>query len=300
LLIVPILIGTIDGPWTTRLRLLAAAGVSGAAAASVALWYNFARFGSPFTFGYDRLGHFSKIALDSRSPKILVSLLVGPGFGLLMLSPVLVVAIYGTHWLWARDRRYAVGMLVALLACYLFFSCWHDSYTGGVAWGTRYQCHILPLFAVPLTLGLEHLGKAPSTRRLAVGVIAFSVCIQGLSVFATHHLESAQATCDGMADAPLRNSVVHGQLERRVENVARWATGAPPPPLRDPTCGPMVATMWDRYIPNFWGPVIAHRLAHGGRWLLLFWSILLSASLLATGIGIRREINADDQHLVAQ
>jgi len=51
-----------------------------------------------------------------------------------------------------------------------------------------------------------------------------------------------------------------------------------------------MATMWDRYIPNFWGPVYAHRLARSDKWILLFWSMLLGASLLAIGVGLRREL----------
>jgi hypothetical protein len=65
----------------------------------------------------------------------------------------------------------------------------------------------------------------------------------------------------------------------------------PPPPVRDfEGCSTMatMATMWDRYIPNFWGPVYAHRLARSDKWILLFWSMLFGASLLAIGVGLRR------------
>ncbi|HLK37226.1 MAG TPA: hypothetical protein VKU41_10780, partial [Polyangiaceae bacterium] len=250
------------------------------------------RFGSILTFGYDRLGHFSLVSLDARSPGVFVSLLVGPGFGLFVLSPVLALAIYGARQLYVRDRWYAVGTLVGLLSCYVFFSCWHDSYTGGVVWGTRYQCHLLPLFVVPLTLGLQSLAARPSARRVAIGVVALSVAVQALSVFATHHLEYGQATCEGMADAPLRNSFVHGQLERRATNLVRWLRGEPPPPLPDPdgACAQTVHIVWDRYVPNFWGPVFARRLQRGRGALLGIWCSLLFAALWLVVMGVRREL----------
>jgi hypothetical protein len=266
-------------------------GLATAAVASIVLWYNFARFGNAFTDGHDRMGHLSYFAFDGRSPKVLVSLLFGPGAGLLVLSPVLAIAICGMHQLWKRDRPYVVGMLVALLSCYSFFSAWHESYAPG--WGTRYQVHILPLLAIPVALGLQRLAVTARGRALAVVVFALSVGIQSLSVFATYHIEHFQAWCDGMGDERferLLNSPVHGQLERRVQNLVRWAAGAPPPPLSDFECRSTTATMWDRYIPNFWGPVYAHRLARGDKWILLFWSMLLGASLLAIGVGLRREL----------
>ena len=112
---------------------------------------------------------------------------------------------------------------------------------------------------------------------------------KALSVFAAHHIEPFQAACDGAGEEQLLNSPVHGQLGRRVQNVTRWAAGAGPPPLRDPDCLPVMTKMWDRYIPNFWGPVYAHRLARGGNWILLLWFTILGTSLLAIGIGVRRD-----------
>jgi hypothetical protein len=249
------------------------------------------------------MGHLSQFAFDGRSPKVLVSLLFGPGAGLLVLSPVLAIAICGMHQLWKRDRPYVVGMLVALLSCYSFFSAWHEFYAPG--WGTRYQIHILPLLAIPVALGLQRLAVTARGRALAVVVFALSVGIQSLSVFATQHIEHFQAECEAIAfygkqelglmsegrwDERLLNSPVHGQLERRVQNLVRWAAGAPPPPLPDLECRSTMATMWDRYIPNFWGPVYAHRLARSDKWILLFWSMLFGASLLAIGVGLRREL----------
>jgi len=200
-------------------------GVATAAVASIVLWYNFARFGNAFSVGHDRMGHLSYFAFDGRSPKVLVSLLFGPGAGLLVLSPVLAIAICGMHQLWKRDRPYVVGMLVALLSCYSFFSAWHDTYTGGWSWGTRYQVHILPLLAIPVALGLQRLAVTARGRALAVVVFALSVGIQSLSVFATYHIENFQAACDGTGEEGLRRH--HHSAKPQPYDLAR-AASAPP------------------------------------------------------------------------
>lgn len=291
LLIVPALLWSAARETRTRARLFAAAAVPLCLSLLIILWYNFARFGSPFTVGYDRLGHFSKMALDARSPRIFLSLLIGPGFGLLVLSPILLLSIWGFGPLWKRDRFYFVGMTAAVLSCYVFFSAWHDSYNGGVAWGTRYQCHLLPLLALPLTLGLRRLAGLPRWRIVVAAVVGVSLGIQLLSVVAPPHLEYAETGCrNGSSDDALENSPTKGLLALRIQNFARWVTHAGPPPCDDPRGDPVIAATWDRYVPNFWGPVIARRISRGGGPLLALWSGLGILGIVLLAYGTRRAL----------
>jgi len=288
LLCVPaVLLGGAPRSWPERLRLLAASGVAVLAVMSISLLYNDARFGEPFTVGYDRLGHFSKLSLDARSPVIFFSLLFGPGVGLLVLSPALLLAFPGVKALWREDRWYAVGLLAAAASCLLFFSSWHDSYTGGGAWGTRYQCHILSLLALPVTLGARRLWEGRG-RTLVLAVAAASILLQGASVFATYHLEVYQAACEGRSDAPFRLGLRDGQLGRRLENLGRWAADLPPRTPRG--CEAPIALMEQRYVPNFWGPVFAERLGGRGAPVLAIWLALLASSLALLAAGWRRAL----------
>jgi hypothetical protein len=287
LLCVPALILPAGRDGRERMRLLAAAGASALAVASLALLYNDARFGDPFTLGYDRLGHFTRIAIDGRSPAILLSLLFGPGVGLFVLSPALLFTAAGVPALWKEDRWYAVGFLMAVASCLLFFSGWHDSYTGGGAWGTRYQCHLLSLFAIPVTLGARRLWERRGARPLVLAIVAVSLLVQGISVFATHHLEVYQAACEGRSDAPFRLGLRDGQLGRRLENLGRWALDLPPRAAGGESCQAAITLMWRRYVPNFWGPVFAHRLGHRGWPVLAVWLAILGASLALLAMGSR-------------
>ncbi|MEO8276020.1 MAG: hypothetical protein ABI639_07355 [Thermoanaerobaculia bacterium] len=288
LLVVPPLLISLRTTWSIRLRLLAVAALGVAAVNSISLLHNVARFGSAFTIGYERMGHFSKLAIDLRWPQTLLSLLFGPGGGLLVLSPVLLLSFAGWRRLWQSDRAYAIGLLASLVSCYSFFSGWHDSHTGGSTWGTRYEAHLLGLFAIPVTIGLKRLAESSRGSKLAIVILSISVGIQGLSVFATHHLEPFQTSCDGAGEARLLNSPLEGQLALRVKNVARWALGKGPPSVGNPGCLPTMATIWDRYVPNFWGPVYAHRLGASGNWVMVAWSLIGLTALAALATGLRK------------
>jgi hypothetical protein len=275
-----------DGP--ARARLFLPAGAVVVASLLVMLGYNFARFGSPFAIGYDRLGHVSKIAFDARSPKVLATLVLGPGIGLLVLSPLLLLCFWGLAQLWRKDRAYFLGLIASVLSCYLFFSCWHDSYSGGVAWGTRYQCHLLPLYAVPLILGIQQLVQTLNGRRLVVVVATVSLAIQLASVVVTHHMEYVESACQNGSEEALASDLAKGQLARRMRNIIRWVTKAGPPQCDSREEQRMVDLCWDRYVPNFWGPVIAHRLSRRAGLLLLFmWSGLTLAAVVLLGRGTR-------------
>ena len=288
LLIIPVLFWSAAKDGAARARLFLPAGGVVIASLLVMLGYNFARFGSPFAIGYDRLGHVSKIAFDARSPRVLATLVFGPGIGLLVLSPLLLLTFWGLAPLWRRDRAYFVGLIASVVSCYLFFSCWHDSYSGGVAWGTRYQCHLLPLYAVPLTLGIQRLVATLNGRRLVVLVSAVSVAIQLMSVAVTHHMEYFESACQGETEETLATDAAKGQFARRVQNVFRWVRRAGPPHCDSPEEQGTIDLTWDRYVPNFWGPVIAHRLSRRAALLLLFvWSGLVVAAVALLGRGTR-------------
>jgi len=53
----------------------------------------------------------------------------------------------------------------------------------------------------------------------------------------------------------------------------------------------MMDVVWDRYVPNFWGPVIAHRLSRRPALLLLFiWSGLALDAVALLGRGARNAL----------
>jgi hypothetical protein len=84
-------------------------------------WFNWVRWGSPVEFArYPGPGRFSTAALEG-----LYGLLLSPGKGLFVLSPVLLVPAVCLRALWRRGRA-EVLLLLAISAVYLAVYCrWH-------------------------------------------------------------------------------------------------------------------------------------------------------------------------------
>jgi hypothetical protein len=111
------------------------------------LWWNWARFGTPFETGYGgELQNF-----DTPLLKGLYGQLFSPGKSLFLYNPVLLLAIAGWPFLWrSRLRRETalVGLAVSVIYI-LIYSMWHDWQGGGV-WGPRFLVPILPLLLLPV------------------------------------------------------------------------------------------------------------------------------------------------------
>lgn len=134
--------------------------LGGAPFAVILALYNRAAFGGFFELssGHERLGEFQELAgsglfgVGLPSPLILLRLLVDPSKGLLVFSPVLLLAPLG--WKAARaalgTRAFATLLLVpaSLILLYSGYPNWH----GGWTVGPRYLTAAIPFLALPLSL----------------------------------------------------------------------------------------------------------------------------------------------------
>lgn len=120
--------------------------------------YNSAAFGGPFQLssGFERAGEFRELAgsgffgIGLPSPAILLRLLLDPSKGLLIFSPILLLAPAG--WKQSRaamgDRAFFTLLAVPLsiLLLYAGYPNWH----GGWTVGPRYLVAALPFLCFPL------------------------------------------------------------------------------------------------------------------------------------------------------
>lgn len=118
-------------------------------------------------------------------------LTISPNRGILIYSPIVLLAVYGAVRAWRSSSRsdaillarYASIAALAILLTYSKFIAWW----GGHGYGPRYLTDAMPFVGILLPLGLWPLvaGASPSriARAAAITVFAYSVFIQALGAF---------------------------------------------------------------------------------------------------------------------
>jgi hypothetical protein len=145
-----------------------------APAALFVLLYQWIYFGAPWRHGFSgSLGRFSEPWGVGHA-----GLLVSPAKGLLVFTPVVVVAAAGMVRAFRRGERWLVGTLAAGSAAHwLLMGRWSE-WHGGESWGPRMMTDALPLLFLFLPDGFDVL---PS---VAPALAALSVAVQALGAFA--------------------------------------------------------------------------------------------------------------------
>jgi hypothetical protein len=117
--------------------------------------FNAVAFGSPLEQGYGSGRVRSQLSLD---PDLILrgagGLLVSPGKGLLVYSPVLLFAVYGAIVGW---RRPLYRWSAVATAAYVVVSANHTQWHGGESFGARRLVDVLPLLALLLVPALERI-----------------------------------------------------------------------------------------------------------------------------------------------
>ena len=156
-------------PLRSRILKLAAFGAPVAIAVGIDLAYDVLRFGQPLGGPYsgDQLG-FSTPLL-----KGVFGLLLSPGVGLFVYTPVLLMSILAfprflKHW------KVEGALILALFAVRMAFFARYWSWDGGSTWGPRFLVPLIPLMLVSLAF-------LPRDRRIEIATIvlaAVGVAIQ--------------------------------------------------------------------------------------------------------------------------
>lgn len=136
--------------------------------AGAVAWYNAAFFGAPWHFGPAAMGGRFFQAL----PGSLAGLLVSPGRGLLVFTPIALLALWG---LVTQGRRsLARGLLSATAVHFAFMACWNE-WHGGESFGPRLLTDLLPALFFFLPEGLARLPKAGAL----LGLLSLGIQILG-------------------------------------------------------------------------------------------------------------------------
>jgi hypothetical protein len=157
------------------------------------LSYNWLIFKSPFTFPEQ---FFSESPTRSHT---LLSLagrfywndailhagynLVSPYRGILVLSPVLLLGIYGLYQMLRTGRIAKDALLFASLFIiyFLTYSSW-DMWDAGGSYGQRFLIPAIPLLVIPISVALEQ-NRGKMLRGICFVLFSASVVMQGLGAF---------------------------------------------------------------------------------------------------------------------
>ncbi|MEM7127962.1 MAG: hypothetical protein AAF702_16630 [Chloroflexota bacterium] len=159
----------------------------------------------------------------------LVGLLLSPGKGLLLVSPPVILGLWGICVLWRRypqDTLALGGLIVTFIVIYSTRRGWH----GGACWGPRYLLPVLPLMMPFVAATLSHQssersGRFNRLRRFSIilttFVVGFLIQVGAVSIFPPNYYQlKADAGVVGPKDfqggslymAPLYFSLVHSPV----------------------------------------------------------------------------------------
>lgn len=183
-----------------RWRQAAHAGLGTMVGVAVYGGYNWVRFGNPATFG-QRWGGFTTCCV----PEAVVGMLVSPGRGLLVYSPVVLLGAIGLAVAWRRPPARLIAVLVAGFVA--IHSVWGE-WAGGWSWGSRLLVPALGLLCAAVALA-----PAALQRLLPVAAIA-GLLINAPTLFWSYHQYIEDAYERGVSDDQLIWSWRHAPVVR--------------------------------------------------------------------------------------
>jgi hypothetical protein len=166
------------------------------AALALNLGYDWLRYGNPLSGGYAETPGFSTPLLTG-----LIGLLVSPGAGLLVYTPVLILAPLGYLRFLRSWRGEAILVAVLAMSRILFFARWWDF--DGHSWGPRFLVPLLPLLLIPLAFARF----GPVIRVAAALLVSAGFLIQTLGVLVPY---------EGMAFGPVQSQLLAQQHRQQV------------------------------------------------------------------------------------
>jgi hypothetical protein len=134
-------------------------------ATAVAL-YNARFFGAPFRFGPGLDGRFF-----AALPESLAGLLVSPARGLLVFTPIALIALWGLR-VQARSMTLARILLAAVITHFAFMATWNE-WHGGESFGPRLLTDLLPALFFFLPEALSFWPKVGAALGLASIAVQF-------------------------------------------------------------------------------------------------------------------------------
>ena len=179
--------------WTLRrrrpelVRVIAWAAVTGVPLAAVALGYNYARWGSIASTGYEPYldSYFGGSVLDGA-----YGMLLSPNKTAFAYSPPLILAALALPAAIRTLPRFGLALLAMVVPVFAIY-CAYRSWSGEWAWGPRFFVWAVPIALVPIAMWIDAPGR---WRRVTLGgVVALGIVVQllGSALYWDHFIRVA-------------------------------------------------------------------------------------------------------------
>lgn len=158
------------------------------------LFYHARAFGGPFRTGYSAsksFAHFHQkgfLGIDAFRPEALHGSLFTLDNGLLILSPMFLLAVPGWILMGKRKQWWHMGTTLSVTVIYLAFISSINFWRGGWQVGPRYITAMLPFLLVPIAVALAWAERRWVARSVAVGLIGVGVFVYGISSAVFPHI----------------------------------------------------------------------------------------------------------------
>jgi hypothetical protein len=175
-------------------------------------WYNWYRTGSVTNF----MNNY--IAAPVAAPISAIGLLISPGKGLLLYSPLVILGLVGFKAMWRADRRLALAIVLTVVANTAVIAIslsWTDE-----TWGPRYLVPSAWLLVLPIAWWV----KGRTRARWLTGVATVGVCVQVAAVLGNY----GDAIAVGAALSGGENVYGYGHPVAYGDDGPRWVPGASP------------------------------------------------------------------------
>lgn len=149
------------------------------------LIYNIVLFNNPLG-GYSQVS--SRLSFDGTLLANYLGLLISPNRGLIVFTPVLILAIVGFWSIRNYHKpvyRFLQGSIIAIAFTIMVYASF-DDWQGGDTFGPRYLTCVLPYLIIGLCIFFNDFVKKPQkfyVVALIVMVVAFSLFVQVIGVF---------------------------------------------------------------------------------------------------------------------
>lgn len=152
------------------------------ASLALALWYNYARFGSILETGYGVATGTATSLFSTSLPVGVYGLLFSPGRSLFLYAPIAVLG-FASAKAFAKTHRREMWMLIGLFAANMLLIAKYRYWGGGFTWGPRLLTLVLPCLVLPIGALLQHGSTWVRRGFLVLSLAGLLVQFGGVSIF---------------------------------------------------------------------------------------------------------------------